>query len=849
LGRMLHRFTPLIGIVLFVLAGAVIHHEVDVYHWQDIKAALLGIPLRTLFAMLGFTLLGYLTLSLYDWLALEYAGEKLAYHRVLLTSFVGYAVSNTVGHALFSGGSMRYRFYSNWGLSAVSIARIVLFCSVTFLIGALTLMVAGYAVIPEHSLLTRNLSEGYAIRGIITLATVVLFLWWGMVLFYRKPVSIRGFLLTMPGLSLSLRQTLVALVDILLASLVLYMALSHYTGMPFGTFLVLFIMAQLAGLFSQVPGGIGVFEGSFLFLASGQYPSSQILAALIAFRVVYYFLPLLFAGLLLASYELKPQRWLTQLGSTLGGIESAVPQLFSGLLLIGGAVLLFSGATPAESDRLRWLHYILPLPVIEFSHLLGSMAGVSLIFLSRAVRQRVDAAYFATIAILAVGIVASLAKGLDYEEATILSVMLVMFIPSHHLFYRKSALLSLDFPVQWIVLALLVVGTSVWLGFFSYKHVEYANDLWWEFSLHGDASRFLRSLVAIAVMFCGFALYRLLTHSARALSLPDQDMLDRAEKLVTRSHETMASLALLGDKYLLWSESGNAFLMFDTTAKFWVSMGEPVGEASEHKELAWKFREMADRHGAKIAFYQVGRRSLPLYLDLGLVMLKLGEEARVPLQEFGLQGGARQSLRHTYNKLVRQGAEFEIVPAKDVGGILPELRRISDRWLQDKQTREKRFSLGFFNEAYLKRCDIAVVKLEGRVLAFANLLETEGREELSIDLMRYVPDAPNGVMEYLTIALMLWGREQGYQWFNLGMAPLYGLQDRALAPLWHRIGHTIFRFGRDFYNFEGLYRYKDKFDPVWRSRYLAAPSGLHAAPALLAVTGLISGGLEGVMKK
>lgn len=847
--RMLQRVVPLIGIVLFVLAGMVIHHEVNLYHWQDIKADLLDMPPHTLLAMLGFTLLGYLTLSLYDWLALEYAGERLAYYRVLLTSFIGYAVSNTVGHALVSGGSMRYRFYSGWGLSAVSIARIVLFCSVTFLIGALTLMVTGYLVIPDHSLLTRDASEGDVIRGIISLAGMVLVLWWGMVLFYRKPVTIRGFSLSVPGLSLSLRQSMVALVDILLASLVLFMALSHYTGMSFGTFLVLFIIAQLTGLFSQVPGGIGVFEGSFLFLSSGQYPSSQILASLIAFRVVYYFLPLFLAGLFLAFYELKLQRWLSRLGMTVGGIESAVPQLFSGLLLIGGAVLLFSGATPAESDRLRWLHYILPLPVIEVSHLLGSMAGVSLIFLARAVRQRMDSAYYATIVILAVGIVASLAKGLDYEEAIILSVMLMMFIPSHRLFYRKSALLSLDLPVQWIVLALLVVGTSVWLGFFSYKHVEYANDLWWEFALRDDASRFLRSLVGIGVMFCGFAIYRLLTHSARSISLPDRGMLDRAARLAMRSSETMAYLSLLGDKYLLWSESGNAFLMFDTTTKFWVSMGSPVGEVSEYEELAWKFRELADRHGARIAFYQVGQQNLPLYIDLGLVMLKLGEEARVELPMFGLEGRSRQSLRHTYNKLVRQGVAFEIIPSGEVGAILPELRRISDRWLADKQTREKRFSLGFFNEDYLRRCNVAVVRLEGHILAFANLLETEGREELSIDLMRYVPDAPNGVMEYLTIALMLWGREQGYRWFNLGMAPLYGLQDRALAPLWHRIGHTIFRFGREFYNFEGLYRYKDKFDPVWRSRYLAAPSGLHAAPALLAVTGLISGGLEGVMKK
>jgi phosphatidylglycerol lysyltransferase len=95
-------------------------------------------------------------------------------------------------------------------------------------------------------------------------------------------------------------------------------------------------------------------------------------------------------------------------------------------------------------------------------------------------------------------------------------------------------------------------------------------------------------------------------------------------------------------------------------------------------------------------------------------------------------------------------------------------------------------------------------------------------------------------MEYLLMSLMLWGKKQNYQWFNLGMAPLSGLENHPLAPLWHKLGNTIFRLGREFYNFEGLYQYKSKFRPSWQPRYLATTSGLKVASTLIAVTSLIS---------
>jgi len=243
-------------------------------------------------------------------------------------------------------------------------------------------------------------------------------------------------------------------------------------------------------------------------------------------------------------------------------------------------------------------------------------------------------------------------------------------------------------------------------------------------------------------------------------------------------------------------------------------------------------------------FYQASGERLPLYVDLGLAALKIGEEARVDLTAFSLEGGQRADLRQAHRRAERDGASFEVLPPEAVPGLLPVLQQISDSWLTSKSTGEKRFSVGAFSGPYLSNFPVAVVRCEGSPAAFANLWLSGTRDELSVDLMRFGPDAPRGAMDYLFVELMLWGRAQGYRWFNLGMAPLSGLERHPLAPAWHRVGNFVFRHGEHFYNFEGLRRYKAKFDPQWEPKYLVARGGIALPRVLVDVSVLIAGGVK-----
>jgi phosphatidylglycerol lysyltransferase len=186
---------------------------------------------------------------------------------------------------------------------------------------------------------------------------------------------------------------------------------------------------------------------------------------------------------------------------------------------------------------------------------------------------------------------------------------------------------------------------------------------------------------------------------------------------------------------------------------------------------------------------------------------------------------------------------------RNLPAIVPELRAVSDAWLAAQNTAEKRFSLGFFDERYLSQFDCAVVRKLGAIVAFGNIWRAGSGTEMSIDLMRYSDKAPKSAIDFLLIETMLWSRQHACKWFNLGMAPLSGLEEHALAPAWHKVGRMVQRYGEMFYPFEGLRKYKEKFLPVWRPRYLAAPGGIAMAGALLDVTSLISGGVGKVLKK
>jgi phosphatidylglycerol lysyltransferase len=847
--RKVPAWTTLVGIALFVIALFWLHHLLGQYRWRDILQHMRAIQTSQLMGAVVLTAAGYGCLTLYDALGLKFAGARVPYPRLALISFMGYAIGHNIGLNTLSGGAIRLRAYSVLGLPTKQIATVVAFGTLTFCLGAAALLGLSFLAEAQLSASVLHLHASIIIAGAcMLLAGVLAYLVLACTL--HEPIRWRKFCIPVPSPSIAFAQVAVASGDLLCAAGVLYSLLPSDAHVGFAAFAAMFIIAIAAGILSNVPGGIGVFEG-VLVLLFRNVPADQLLGSLLAYRIIYYFVPFGVALCLLGAHELwmhrGPMVRVGQLARTWLG--AMTPQASAIAVFGAGAVLLLSGSTPGMGNRLELLRRFVPLSILELSHLLGSAVGVGLLVLAHGLYRRLDAAWYLTMWLLCAGVVLSLLKGFDYEEAIVLGAVALLLVSARARFRRRASIIEQRFSLSWVVAMLLVLSAAVWLVLFAYRHVPYSKELWWEFAFRSPAPRSLRALLMAAMTAAAYALYRLLRPSKPAMLPPSDADLERAGVLIENAHDATANLALLGDKNLLFNEDRTAFIMYQASGSSWVSMGDPVGPSALFESLVWTFVERCDDMAVEPVFYQITPDNLPLYIDLGLTLSKLGEEARVPLDTFSLEGAARADLRHPHRRAKKDGAEFEIVPRGQSGPIMPELRAVSEAWLEEKQSAEKRFSLGYFNERYLSHFDIAVVRRAGTIVAFANILRAGADTVLSADLMRYSAGAPKSVIDFLLVECMLWGKSQHYQWFSLGMAPLSGLEEHALAPAWHKLGRMVQRYGETFYPFEGLRKYKEKFLPVWRPRYLAAPGGLGLAGALLDVTSLISGGVSKVLTK
>ncbi|MFZ1469292.1 MAG: bifunctional lysylphosphatidylglycerol flippase/synthetase MprF [Paracoccaceae bacterium] len=836
-------------LLIAVIAVFVLHKLASHVKWTDVKADLAAAAPVSLLKALGFTALSFAGIALYDALAVRsVAPGKVPFRIAAMAGSAGYAISGLLGVSYLTGTAVRYRVYSTFGLDLTVIAGIITVSWSGFLSG-LVLVFGGLlafhpqglsAVLPLSPLVETGL-------GLAMMAALISYLAWLKT--GQRALNVGGFTLPLPGARLGAALTAAGLLDLTGAALTLYILMPADAAQNLPYFFTIYFAAVGLGILSHSPGGLGVFEATII-AGLGTAGRSDVLAALVLYRVMYTIVPFLVATVGMGLIMGMARRDDLTDGASLvwRTFRPLVPPVAAGIALLAGILLLVSGNLPVDGSRLGLLRDLLPLSFIEASHLAGSIAGLLLIVVARGLYRKLYRAWVVAMGLLIVGLLASMFKGLDWEEAlSMLGTLAVLglFRPA---FYRAEITSVFRLNGAWVVSILGLLAAVFWIGLFAHSHVPYRNDLWWDFTWHGDASRFLRTSLAVAVILAGIAFNSLMTGKAQRQH--PQPIPDAVRKLVGESSNAEASIVITGDKAFLLADDESAFIAYADTGRTLIAKGDPVGNPKAGKTLVWRLRERADQEGKRCAFYGVSPAYLPTYLDLGLSILKIGEVARVNLQGFSLAGPAQKDLRQASNRSRRDGCAFQIIPAADTTMILPELRSISDTWLASKQGEEKGFALGAFDEEYMSNFDIAVLRSDaGDILAFANLFKGANLHELSLDLMRYRPGGPGFAMDALFAELLLWGAAQGYHWFSLGAAPFSGIENRQLAPIWNRIGGFVYGHGEHFYNFEGLRAFKEKFGPEWSPTYLACPGGLAAPQILYEVNILISGGLRGLFKR
>lgn len=839
-------------LILFVAGSYALYRLLAPLSMIHVLASLRATPVHVYIGAIAATVTGYLALVGYDWSALQYIGKRLPLRTVALGGFLGYAFGNTIGLSAISGGAVRYRIYSALGLDAFDVAAISSFAAIAYGIGTTLIGMCALIAYPDSlhgfSHLAPATLRLWSIVGLVTIVGLLI------------AAALRGGALTLGRFSLKApsvidlgRQMVFTFTEILMGSLVLYIYLPG-DSVPYANLLVVYAIATMVGVASHVPGGVGVFESVVISALPDTVALDDAVTALLLFRLTYFLLPFVAALASLSLVEVwaagkRRSPSFRGLAPVLEASRAIVPTATGFLALASGLFMMFAGLLPHPSATADELETILPLAMIEGGALVSSILGAFLVILSMALFRRSRQAYWILFCLLAVGVLTAGFKTQDLDRVLLISLFLVILVPYRVEFNRTAHIAQGLFSVQWVgmVLATFAALGLTWL--LVHENSAASDWSWWQIFDNPAALTAGRAGIAAAVVLSLALLASALKTGRIRMVEPDPTALGEAQAIIERYGSGGDMLALTGDKMLMFDASSDAVLSYAVKGASWIALGAPVGGALSRRDLAWAFHDAARAAGARPVFYEAPLAFAETSAELGLTLHKMGEEAVVPLDGFTLDGSSRKKLRTTFNRALRDGLSLDMLVPPHSATDIARLKAISDEWLSGHAAREKRFSVGRFDPGWLGRCRIAVVRHEGEIVAFINLMEAEASGSVAVDLMRQVTDSPANTMEFLFTSLMLRLKEDGFHELSLGMVPFAGVGGARRSDLWSHFGALIYLHGDKFYNFDGLRRFKAKFDPEWRPRYLCCRTVLPPVAPLADAARLIAGSARGIVGK
>jgi phosphatidylglycerol lysyltransferase len=509
------------------------------------------------------------------------------------------------------------------------------------------------------------------------------------------------------------------------------------------------------------------------------------------------------------------------------------------LAAVVGVVNLLSAVTPSLPERVTWLEGIFPFAVRAGAHVFAALSGFFLLALASNLLRRKRIAWLLTVILLIVSICAHLIKGLDVEESLLALVLLLQLWVMRREFTARSDLPSVAQGVRVLIGALLFTLAYGTAGFYlldSHYHVNFSLpqavlQTLAMFLTEDNAGLqpqtrfgqfFADSIYAVGAVTVVFALWMLTRPVFMRGEPASASERERARAIVEQyGRSSIAYFTLLPDKAYYFSPSQRSVIAYVPKGRGAIALGDPIGPTDDHEEVIRGFQQLCRQNDWYPAFYQTLADDLPLYQALGFKVLKIGEEAVVNLETFTLKGKAQQNLRNALNRLTKKGYAVKFYSPPIPNPLLLQLREVSDEWLHLMHGSEKRFSMGWFDETYLRACEIAAVHSPtGEIVAFANVLPAFESKEMTVDLMRRRKEIEPGTMDVLFISMFQHFQERGYAGFNLGLAALSGVGEQAESPRMEKTLHYLSQHLNQIYNFQGLRAFKEKFSPRWEPRYL-----------------------------
>ncbi len=634
--------------------------------------------------------------------------------------------------------------------------------------------------------------------------------------------------------------------------------LAYNQPFSFGQLVAGYGVGILFWIVSITPMGIGVVEGvmALTWTSLGIRADIATVVAL-AFRGLTFWLPLLIGFFLLQ--RLRSFRSTERVRSNVWTVR--IVAILTGLM---GIVNVISGATPALRNRILLLEQILPLEVRTGSHLTSVLAGFALLLLAGNLWRRKRLAWLITVIVLVVSVVTHLLKGLDYEESILAAGLTVWLLVLRDHFHARSDPPSIQQGFRVLALASGFTLAYGVIGFyFLERHfsqrfgllaaVRQTVIMFTQFYDPGlvpitpFGRYFASSIYIVGAVTIGYALLMLVRPVlVRWPATPAEQA--RAHSIVEKyGKSSIARFTLFNDKSYFFSEGGSV-IAYVVKGGIAVALGDPIGPPEDICPALLAFKNFCMDNDWQPAFYQTLPDHLEDYRQVNFQTICIGHEGIVDLTTFSLEGHANKDLRYAYNRMLKTGFTIDTYQPPLDQNLVNELREISDEWLTHVHGTEKRFSVGWFDDDYIRNSVVLAVRSpQGYHTAFANVLPEYRRNESSVDMMRHRPDGDYGTMDFLFVSLILWAKNQGYLTFNLGLSALSGVGNSANDAVILKALKYIYEHINQFYNFKGLHHFKEKFHPIWSPRYLVFPGNAVLPLVVLAMIQADSGESPGLI--
>ncbi|WP_461225742.1 bifunctional lysylphosphatidylglycerol flippase/synthetase MprF [Lacticaseibacillus suihuaensis] len=778
---------------------------------DEVRASLATQSPWSLLAMAVIGMAAVLPMLNYDFVITEMLPGSYRPWYVAKSGWIVNSFTNIAGFGGFLGASLRANFYHKHATNKevlAAIAKIALF------------LLAGLSL---WSLIALGLIFGLGIGRMYTDYWVWLIGGGAYfpVLMLVTHLNGRGVFADMP-LARQLRLTLGSFCE-WGAAAGFFLLIGHFIGAPVNLahVLPLFLVANVLGVISMVPGGLGSFDVFMLMgLAQVGVNSNIGVVWLLFYRLFYYIVPfILGVGLFIQDAGRQLNARLeglpVQVFTRLGHVTLVVFFYFSAVML------LLRGVVPDIALRNAVYLRLYPWTFLFLSRVTNIMMAFIIFGLARGIANRVRRAYWPTLVILGLALVASLRREVSVKFIIFLAVILLAAV----LAKRELTRDRMDFPwgnriVDGGIFAVTALFYAVAL-FYNVPQIHHHHPVPPVFFFPSERM-WVTTLAGVLVAAITLSLiYGYLSNPQKTLGGLVDDA--RLRAFIARvGGNAVSHLAFTGDKlmrfYQVDGEDAVLFLFRKKSDKL-VILGEPIGDHENWAPAIADFIREADKQDLSLVFYEVSERLTVMLHEYGFDFMKFGEEGTVDVTDFTLAGTKRKGERALMHKFERQGYQFAWLTPPFDAATMVQLRQVSDSWLDGKA--EIGFSLGYFNPRYLNQAPVAVIQdAAGRIVSFASIMPM-GPGVMSIDLMRSSEAAPSGIMDALFVNLFERAKTAGYTQFNMGMAPLSNVGTSDFAFLEEKMAHLVYEYGYRFYGFQGLRSYKEKYVTTWTPKYVA----------------------------